>query len=108
MLINYDPDGIPNITNEMLEYAKRFNLHPVVICCDESNSQVGDSNGVSFATLVSFIPRQGERIILENGRTCEVRRVYYKVVSIKDTQGNAESIILVPNIYAYNVDNKSQ
>ena len=107
MLINYDPDEIPNITNEMLEDAKQFGLHPVVIICDEPNSQVGDERGVSFAALVSFIPRQGDRIVLEDKRTCEVRRVYYKVVLRKSANGKAESIMLFPNVAAYILNNES-
>lgn len=107
MLINYDPDRTPNITNEMMEDAKQFGLHPVVIICDESSSKVGDQTGISFAALVSFIPRKGDRIILEDKRTCEVRRVYYKIVSRKNSDGKAESIMLVPNVTAYIINDES-
>ena len=107
MLINYDPDRTPNITNKMMEDAKQSGLHPVAIICDELGSKVGDEGGVSFAALVSFIPRQGDRIILEDKRTCEVKRVYYNIVSKKSVEGKAESIMLIPNVTAYIINDES-
>ena len=109
MLINYDPDGKPNLSNEMLEEAERCRLHPVNVICDEPNACVGDASGISFIALVSFIPREGDRINLEDGRACEVKRIFHKVVAIKNSEGQAKSILLMPNVYAYLVhDEKGQ
>lgn len=101
MLINYDSAGNPILTDEMLADAKKFGLHPIVVICDEQGAQVGDKCGVSFAALVSFIPRQGDRITFEDKRTCEVERVYYTVVSKNNADGKAEFIVLIPNVAAY-------
>lgn len=99
--INYDSDGNPILTDRMLADAKEFGLHPIVIVCDEQGAQVGDQCGVSFAALVSFVPRHGNTITLEDNRTCEVKRFYYTVVSKNNADGNAESIVLIPNVAAY-------
>jgi hypothetical protein len=101
MLINYDPDGKPIFTDDIIEEAEQLRLHPVLILCDEPRAQVGDPTGVSFIALVAFIPRQGDRIVLEDGRVCEVSKVYYKVLPRKDTHGKTQSILLVPNVTAY-------
>ncbi|MHC4432785.1 MAG: hypothetical protein ACYTBS_13170 [Planctomycetota bacterium] len=101
MLINYDSDGKPILTDQMLADAKEFGLHPIVVICDEQGAQVGDQCGASFAALVSFIPRQGGQITFEDNRTCEVQRVYYTVVSMNNADSKAESIVLIPNVAAY-------
>jgi hypothetical protein len=101
MLINYDSDGKPILTDQMLADAKEFGLHPTVVVCDEQRAQVGDHCGASFAALVSFIPRKGDRITFEDNRTCEVQRVYYTVVSKNHADSKAASIVLIPNVAAY-------
>ena len=101
MLINYDPDGRPILPDSVLDEAEQLRLHPVLVLCDEPKAQVGDSTGVSSVALVSFIPRHGDRIVLEDGRDCEVNRVYYKVTPRRDIHGKVQSILLVPNVIAY-------
>ena len=59
MLINYESDGKPILTDQMPADAKEFGLHPIVIVCDEQGAQVDDQCGASFAALLSFIPRKG-------------------------------------------------
>lgn len=100
MLINFDPDDTPTVTDEMARLAAERGIHPVHVICDEPNAKVGDAGGVSFMALVSFIPRAGDRIVLEDGRRCEVRRVVYKVVTEKNAAGKAQCINLVPNVVA--------
>jgi len=108
MLINYDPDGKPNFSDEMLKDAERCRLHPVNVICDEPNACVGDETGISFIALVPFIPREGDRIHLEDGRSCEVKRICHKVVVGRNSEGQAKSIRLVPNVVAYLIsDEKS-
>lgn len=100
MPIEYDPDARPQVTEEMLRDAKELGLHPINVICDEQGAKVGDQSGLSFIALVPSVPRQGDRIGLEDGRTCEVQRVYFKVVSRRDDTGKISSIILVPSVYA--------
>ena len=84
-------------------------MHPVHVVCDEPNAPVGDAAGISFIALVPFIPREGDRIGLEDGRTCEVKRVYHKVVARRNPEGQAKSIQLIPNVVAYLIrDEKGQ
>ncbi len=106
MLINYDPDGIPILTDDILEEAEQLRLHPVLVLCDEPGARVGTLTGVSFVALVAFIPRHGDRIVLEDGRTCEVNRVYYKVTTRKNAREKAKSVLLVPNVTAYLLPDK--
>ena len=54
-------------------------LIPVNVYCVEPGDDSGDATGVSFTAFVNFIPRAGDRIILEDDTTCEVKRIYYKV-----------------------------
>ena len=107
MLVNRDPDGLPMLTDTMCRHAKELGLHIVQIICDEDRAEIGDQTGVSFFALVSFIPRQGDRIKLDDGRTCEVEKVYFKIARHKDRNGKDESLMLMPNVYALLVEEES-
>ena len=107
MPIEYDPDVRPELTMEMLLDAQDWGLHPVHILCDEPDAAVGDESGVSFWALVASVPRQGDRIDLEDGGTCEVQRVAFKVSCKRDGTGKIASIILIPNVYAVRCDRKA-
>jgi len=76
MSINYNPDNKPEITTEMIDLAKKLNLQLVHIVCDEEHAQVGDVAGLSFITMTPFLPRPGDQIILEDGRTYQIKQIY--------------------------------
>src|SRR5262245_12442188 len=101
MLVNRDPDGKPQVTEAMLQRARELRYHLVNVICDEPGAKVGDHTCISFIALVPFLPRSGDRITLENGRTCEVRTAYFKVVKAEDDVGSADAILLMPNVIAY-------
>src|SRR5262249_30078170 len=79
MSISYDPSAVPDFDPQATDEATRLGLTPINVVCDEVGRQPGDQGGVSFTAFVSFVPRIGDRIILQDGTMCEVRRVYHKV-----------------------------
>lgn len=98
MTVNYDPDGIPELTAGMLEQAAELDLQILNVICDEPGARYGDNTGVSFAVLSQNLPRQGDRLILEDGKTCEVKRVYFKTVRFQQEPH------LVATVYAILVE----
>jgi len=100
MPINYDPDGKPDLTDEMIRDAEQFGLRIVNVICDEPGARVGDATGISFLALVHFIPSRGDFIDLEDGRSCEVKYVRHKVAPLRDSGGRIRTINLVPNVVA--------
>lgn len=85
-MLNYEPDQKPEMTPRALARAIKLHLTPVNIICNEPDAKVGDSTGVSFIAYVDYVPRIGERIVLQDETTCEVRMVYHKVVLEPETQ----------------------
>jgi hypothetical protein len=100
MPINYDPDGRPEITPEMLAEARQYGLQIVHVICDEAGAKVGDATGVSFIALVPSVPNAGDRIMLENGQRCDVKRALYKVRTMRSAEGKARTIHMFPNVLA--------
>jgi len=80
MTINYNPDGKPSPSPEFFEFAAKCGQNVFGVICDEPDAVVGDDEGVSFAAISGFLPRQGDRIQLEDSGLCEVKRVYFKIV----------------------------
>ena len=100
MLLNYDPDSKPVLTPNALTLAKENGLHPVCVICDEKGARVGDATGLSFTAVTSFVPRVGDRIVLERGEQCRVENVYFRVVTSRDANGKADAVMLVPTVHA--------
>ena len=100
-IINYDPDEKSHLSKEILEEAERTRQHAVNVICDPPGAYVGEQSGVSFFALMPFLPQKGDRIDLEDGNSCEVVRIFYKVATMKNECGKVGLIYLVPNIYAY-------
>jgi hypothetical protein len=74
-------------------------LIPIGVHCDEPGAPEGEYEGVSFMAFVNFVPRIGERLVLQDGNTCEVTRVYHKVVSLP----GSGMISLMPNVAAVRI-----
>ena len=70
---SFDPTENPQIPREDFIEAQRLGLVPVIVHCHGDD----EVSGLSFSAHVYAIPRIGERIILENGATAEVTRVYH-------------------------------
>jgi hypothetical protein len=98
-MLSYDPNKVPELDIAACAEAQEIGLHPINIICDEPNAKEGDNTGVSFIAFVNDIPRIGERIKLEDNKTCEVKRVYYKLAHIP----LRKVVVLVPNIYAIRI-----
>lgn len=93
-LINRDPEGSPEPTDEMIRLAKKEHAHIVQILCDEPGAKSGDQVGMSFMAVTHFIPRRGDWIRLENGDSCLVDHVIFQ------THRTENCIELVPAVAA--------
>lgn len=103
-MLNYDPDGAPSIDPVAVSEARKLGLTPVHIICDEPEAEVGDDGAVSFFGFVTFVPRKGELIELEDGKLCRVKDVIHKAVAAKEF----DAVVLMPNIYAVRVENLNE
>lgn len=100
MMIEYDPDKKPEMSEEGWRTARENGLHPVQLICEEPNAKVGDHTGVTCLVLVSFVPRVGERVYLEDKTVCEVDFVRHSFVTVRDHDGTAKYVMLVPIVHA--------
>ena len=89
-MMTYDPDERPEMDQEALKRALEYGMKPLAVQCHEGDG----SDAVSFTTFASFVPRIGERIVIEDGGTFEVQRVYHKIVR------QDELTSLMPNVFA--------
>jgi hypothetical protein len=92
-MISHDPDEAPEMPPNMARDAEALGMQPIHVICMEKGSS---DPGVSFYALTPFMPRTGDRIDLEDGKTCEVARTYFRIVR----HGN---LVLSPNVIAYRV-----
>lgn len=95
-MATYDPDKTPQADLSQLNEAIALGLFSIAVVCDERGAKAGDHTGVSFVVYVNVVPRIGERITLEDGGACEVRRVYYKTVRA----GRTGFVTMMPTVYA--------
>jgi hypothetical protein len=100
MLVNYDPGGSSQVPPAMLQWQDELGLHLVHIICDEPNAKVSDPSAITFFALVAFLPRRGDRIMLANGRLCQVENAIFKVSNLPAFEGRPPAIMLMPNIRA--------
>jgi hypothetical protein len=70
---SFDPTENPHIPREDFVEGHRLGLVPIIVHCHGDD----EVSGVSFSAHVYAIPRIGERIVLQNGATAEVTRVYH-------------------------------
>jgi len=98
MLVTSQPHTGTMITDEFATAARELNMHPINIICDPPHPGV-DGGGVSFITAVYEIPRMGERILLDDGRICEVQQVVHKVGAQRARNGK-DFFLLIPTVYA--------
>ncbi len=99
MSVNYDPNGKPEVSADMINLARDLGLQVVNVICDEGGAQVGDHTGVSFIAMTPFLPRPGDRIALEDGRICQTKCAFFKLSRMTGYIG------LVPTVYATLINN---
>lgn len=99
--LSRDPDRTPEIPASMFREAEALGFRIVNIVCDEHGAKPGDAGALNFAAMVPELPRAGERITLEDGRACEVNRIYWKTVARRGKDGHVESIALMPTVVAH-------
>lgn len=68
----------------MLDYAREKGLIVVGIICLNPREELAPvdadlSQGISFFACLHFLPRSGDRIVLEDGTQCEVRWSFYSM-----------------------------
>jgi hypothetical protein len=101
MSISYDPREPPAITQEMMDFARDNALTLICIMCDDLRVPPEDRSGVSFFAAVSFVPRIGEEIWLEDGKRCRVDNIVHKTTSIAPPQNKkAIAVTMLPNVHA--------
>lgn len=95
--INYDPENVPDIDVELIAYALATDKKVVIVSCyDPEDLAVA----VQFLSLLDFVPRVGERIILEDGTQCRVMNIIHKVVTLEKTSYYPTHSSLVVNVYS--------
>lgn len=104
MSINYDPSKAPQMKSEHVELAISLGLAPIAVICDEPDAQPGDETGVSFIAYVSFVPRNGDRVVTQDKKSCVVRRVYHQV----NTDPRTGFVMMTPNVYASRIDEDAE
>jgi hypothetical protein len=98
MSVSDDPDRAPKATPAELDAAESMRMHHIAVICDEPNAVVGDAATVSFLAIGAFIPRVGERVVLEDGTACDVQQVLYKAVTKEGIT------MLVPTVCAVRIE----
>lgn len=99
MLVTTQPNVGTHITPEFATAARELGMHPINIICDAPYPAQGDDSGMSFITAVYEIPRIGERILLDDGRICEVQQVVHKV-GVQNARSGRDFFLLLPTVYA--------
>jgi hypothetical protein len=94
---SYDPDEKPEISQALIDEARKLGMQPVHVICDQEGAKVGESGGVSFWSITPFLPRVGEHIWLSDGGRCTVKSVIWRVTTDQDSG----STYLFPNVLAY-------
>ena len=94
-MISYEPHEVPDLPSKLTNIADKLHLHVVHVICVEPGAKIGDANGVAFFTMTPFIPRNGDRIQLEDGNACLVRGTYWKI-----TRMASDVTMLVATVYA--------
>lgn len=95
MSISYDPDGVPKLSPELLEFAVSQRMHIANIVCSENKDDSTEESSVSFIAILAFLPREGEIITLDDGKDCIVQSVIYKITAFGQFR------IMIPNVIAF-------
>ena len=72
--VSRDPDEPAPVTIETIRTAEKLNLQMAHVNC------YGDGQALAFIALTAFVPQQGNRIMLDGGKVCEVENVVYRTV----------------------------
>lgn len=107
MLFSYDPDKVPEISGAIIEQSRVMGMHIIHVICDEPGAKHGDAGGVTFITMTPFLPKPGDRIELSDGTSCEVSRVFFRVVETNDDDGKLITTALFPNVVAIKLGDQS-
>lgn len=99
MVISYEPDKTPQLSQEMIDEAEKMNAKLVAVACEEGGDPA-ERTGVSFWALTDFLPRPGDMLRGTEGTIYVVDKIVFRIVEDHRSDGTARSISLVPNIHA--------
>lgn len=102
MVVNTSSQAGTVIAPEFVAAARELGMHPVNIICDPPSPDANENRGISFIAAVYEIPRVGERILLDDGRICEVRQIVHKV-GVQNARFSRDFFLLLPTVYAVQV-----
>lgn len=101
LLISRDGDEHPKISPELVEYAMANGLFPVNVTCRDGESSV------KVTTLFRFLPQIGNLIYLEDGKTCEVTDVVFRMASGESSNRRLKIVMGVAAVYATLIEEKA-
>jgi hypothetical protein len=97
MSISYNPDRTPHSDPSLFDEARAEGMQVIEVICEEEGARAGDPTGLSFAAIVPFLPRIGERLLLQDGKVCVVRDVIWRFGEHRPSG----SLLLSPFVVAY-------
>jgi hypothetical protein len=105
--LNRDPNRKAVLTTSMIRLAKDRGMQIINVSCYDPREESKNSDCLTFFAIVPFLPRLGDRIMLEHGMVCLVKEAVFKVVKDLDDDGKLSAVILMPNILAELLDSGS-
>lgn len=78
-------DGLTDFTPEQHAEAKSLGYKFIQLSCEEPVGEVRDQTGVGTFLYVQEIPRIGETIILQDGKSGQVTDICFKIRTVGDT-----------------------
>ena len=98
MAIGRNPDKPPQAEPAKDEEARIAGLKRIEIICDTPDGEPDDADTppISFYAYTQFVPREGEMLLLQDGKQVRVQDVYYRVANA----GKTKMTTLIPCVYA--------
>jgi hypothetical protein len=98
-MLEYDPDKIPEEpSEESKRKAESLGFRMIQVVCLDPDVEQGVP--VTFAAMISIMPRAGDLIELEGGRVCKVVMAQFTAMPERNAAGKLESVYLRPVIVA--------
>ena len=98
-MLEYDPAKIPEEpSEESRRKAESLGFRMVQVACLDPDKVLGVP--VTFAAMISIMPRAGDLIELEGGRVCKVVMAQFTAMPERNAAGKLESVYLRPVIVA--------
>lgn len=93
----HDKNGVPILTQAMIDYARRNGMHVVAIVYRQGKT--GDPEG-SVSAILPFLPNRGDCILDARGTSWKVDSVQFRA-SLADLADGSKAVFYQPTIIAY-------